>query len=79
MFVKLNIKRLTFAKALAYCTMELITAVKSFMIHIPSLTFVGKVQHSIGPYPPILDKLESMDLESLLAWGLYHKTYNGNN
>jgi hypothetical protein len=73
------VKRLTFAKALAYCTTELITAVKSFMIHTPSLKFVCKVQHSKGPYTPILNKLKSLPPDSFLAWGLYYKTYYGCN
>ncbi len=45
------------------------------MIHTPSLTIVCKVQHSKGPYPPILDKLTFLALESFLAWSQYHKTY----
>jgi hypothetical protein len=49
------------------------------MIHTPSLTFVCKVQHSKGPYTPKLDKLESLDLESFLAWSQYHKTYYSHN
>jgi hypothetical protein len=49
------------------------------MIHTPCLKFMCKVQHSKGPYPPKLDKLVSLDLESLLAWGLYHKTYYSHN
>ncbi len=35
MFVKASKKRMTIAKALAYCTTGLITAVKSFMIEAP--------------------------------------------
>ncbi len=38
MFVKTSKKWLTIAKALAYCTTELITGVKSFMIQGPGLT-----------------------------------------
>ncbi len=36
MFVKASKKWLTVAKAIAYCTTGLITAVKSFMIQAPS-------------------------------------------
>jgi hypothetical protein len=38
-FVKASKKLLTIVKALAYCTTELITAVKSFMIQAPSLYY----------------------------------------
>jgi hypothetical protein len=33
---------LTIAKALAYCTMELITTVKSFMIQAPGANYIEK-------------------------------------
>ncbi len=36
-FVKASKKRLPVAKALAYCTTEVITAVKSFMIQGPGM------------------------------------------
>jgi hypothetical protein len=38
-FVRASKKQLTVAKALAYCTMELITAVKNFIIQAPGLNY----------------------------------------
>ncbi len=75
-FVRASKKWLAIAKALAYCTTESITAVKSFMIQDPGQVIMSSIKNSNTNSQNLANLIHFTDFIQTLNFVICHKSQN---